>query len=267
MADVIIVASVLGAIVWIFKVLLGWLMEQAWFKAAWAKTWVRVGFYMAAVILASLIGPLLGWWLTPSTTEAAVASKVEPASVSGISKLRSLALEGALVARLDGKTSSHRLIKLTPPSAAQVVGVMTALKVKTFKDASNGNPTFEDAKIVEEQSTSVMTKKTRLDIGGNTVATSSLEDMEMPYEMQSLSSLDAQTDILLISTWIGGNACESEKQVLLLRDGDQLQATNPFGRCLMSWYDDTERGMTYFTYQANGDRSLEVFVLDQVPNK
>lgn len=49
MADVIIVASVLGAIVWIFRFLLGWLMEQAWFEVAWAKTWVRVVYRLSCL--------------------------------------------------------------------------------------------------------------------------------------------------------------------------------------------------------------------------
>lgn len=182
-----------------------------------------------------------------------------PAAFTPTTAKNSLA-NGKVVFTLEGKDYTYKLIKLAPKDATKVFALMATQSAKTTQHPLNDNPLFQDVKIVQEKIDS-MYQATSLVVGGRKLFTSSPDHDKLSYQMQGLSSLANQPELLLISVFEGGNSCDSQKQVLFSKGAKGYSATAAFGRCQVSWFDDKESGITYFAYPANESTPLEVMAL------
>lgn len=185
-----------------------------------------------------------------------LSKKSEKETPSPTALKASTTTKGAMAVTLEGKDYIYKLIKLESKEASQAITLMMTQPGKSTQHPLNDNPLFHDAKIVQEQD-----GKTSLVVGGEKLLTTFQLDEKHPYDMLSLSSLDSQPEILLIDTFAGGNSCESQKQMLLVKSSSGYSTTLTFGRCQVSWIDNKEKSTTYFVYEADEYNPLEVMAL------
>lgn len=178
------------------------------------------------------------------------------------------ASKGELLAFLSGKDYNYQFTKLDSEEAAKIFALMARQPVEGWRPLGNedDNPIYRDAEIVNEANGSSRYAKTSLLIGKKIILTTSPvdENETQAYEMTGLSAMETQPEILMLHTYAGGNGCESQQQVLVLRGEKGFHSTEPFGRCSLAWWEDKDSNTAYFVYSADEYSPMEVLALNRI---
>lgn len=193
----------------------------------------------------------------PATTDSKFSVPVDSVVVGETPAAERV--KGQKIATVEGEKFTYTLARINPKESPYVFELMASKPTGTAEHPSNENPAFKDAKVTSKPGVSPLSAKTSLVIDDTTILTASTYDEG--FQIDSVSSIQGQDELLLVNTFAGGNSCESSNQRVVARSNTEFSVSHEFGRCGFSWWQDESRHITYFVYPANEYNAQEVIAI------